>query len=84
MRFGPILQAPRLLASISFSEEIEKSLSVLRLISTPVTDLCGGIKKRGILRSLRIDQTLDNAVQSNWKLEMALTVMTRCQISTSF
>ena len=44
MRFGPFPPAHPPLCSTFLSEEIEKSLRVFRLISTPVKDLCGGKK----------------------------------------
>lgn len=50
------------LCSNFLSEEIEKSLRVFRLISTPVRDLYSE-KRRRVLRRVRIDQTLYNVVQ---------------------
>lgn len=44
MRFGPFPPAHPPLCSYFLSEEIEKSLRVFRLISTPVKDLYGGKK----------------------------------------
>lgn len=81
MRFCPFPPSHPPLCSNFLSEEIEKSLRVFRLISTPVRDLYGGKKRRRVLRRVRIDQTLYNVVQWSWELQTPLPAMTRCQIT---
>lgn len=82
MRFCPFPPSLPPLCSNFLSEEIEKSLGVFPLISTPVKDLCDGKKKRrGALRRVPIDQTLYNVVQWSWELQTPLPAMTRYQIT---
>lgn len=62
MRFCQFPPSLSPLCSNFLSEEIEKSLRVFPLISTPVKDLYSE-KRRGVLRRVCIDQTLYNVVQ---------------------